>query len=484
VSRKWFEVDPKGLAEIAKRRGMAFITTEPIQNAWDEQTTRVEVYLHPVPKTAKADLVVRDDSPDGFRDLADSYMMFRQSYKLSNPEQRGRFNIGEKLLLSVAESARIESTKGSVIFDANGRRSGRKRTKAGSVLSARLKMTRSEVEEALSFAETLIPPTGIVTVINGKILPERSPVLFYTKTLYTEIAGVEGGFTYTIRKTEVKLYDPLPGEEASLYEMGIPVDKIDCAWHVNVMQKIPLSMDRSSVRFGYISRVQRFVAEMAADLLDEDEARSSWVAGALDSMEDEESIRTIVKTKFGRAVIFDPSAPESNKLALDAGYRVIHGREMSKQSWATIKAAKALIPAGRVFDSGQVMTDPDGESPVPRAEWTTAMETLADYAAAFSEYVNGEPLGVEFYNHKQLGFVAACGGGTLSLNITKGVIKKALKHVGEYCSSACLTEAHRDLDALLIHECAHVKAKDHLTHEYHRECCRIGAIAKSFAERL
>ena len=102
MGKQWFKVDTRGLAEIAKRRGVAFIVTEPIQNAWDERSSRVEVTLTPVPGVPLVDLRVADDSPDGFRDLADSYMMFRRSYKLANPEQRGRFNVGEKLLLSVA----------------------------------------------------------------------------------------------------------------------------------------------------------------------------------------------------------------------------------------------------------------------------------------------------------------------------------------------------------------------------------------------
>ena len=105
---QWFEVDRKGLAEVARRRGMAFIVSEPIQNAWDEDITHVSVDMEPVPGKAQVRLIVSDDSPDGFRDLADAYVMFRQSYKLANPEQRGRFNIGEKLLLAVADEARIQ----------------------------------------------------------------------------------------------------------------------------------------------------------------------------------------------------------------------------------------------------------------------------------------------------------------------------------------------------------------------------------------
>ena len=68
---QWFEVDHDGLAEIAKRRGMAFIVTEPIQNAWDEDVKEVHVTLTPVPGRSRSELVVRDDSQEGFRDMTD-----------------------------------------------------------------------------------------------------------------------------------------------------------------------------------------------------------------------------------------------------------------------------------------------------------------------------------------------------------------------------------------------------------------------------
>ena len=45
MSNTWFQVDRKGLAEIARRRGMAFIITEPIQNAWDEDVKQVGDHL-------------------------------------------------------------------------------------------------------------------------------------------------------------------------------------------------------------------------------------------------------------------------------------------------------------------------------------------------------------------------------------------------------------------------------------------------------
>ena len=461
----WFQVDRAGLAEIAKRRGVHFIITEPIQNAWDEKITRVDVRLEPVPGRSKVDLTVEDDSPDGFRDLADSYMMFRSSYKLANPEQRGRFNVGEKFLLAIAESARITSTKGSVIFSEKGRTAGRKKTDVGSVLTARLKMTRAEYERALVLARTLIPPPGILTTINGEELPRRKPVATASRSLDTETRGEEGGFRYTFRKTEVRLYEVLPGEKPSLYEMGIPVDEIDCPWHVDVQQKVPLALDRGAVRYGYSARIETAVAEIMAARMNEEQSREGWVSSALGDMDDDEAVRSVVKKRFGPAVTFDPNSPESNKLALDAGYHVVKGGELSRKAWQNVKRAEALAPSSHTFPDGKVKTSPDGEPSIPRNEWDPKMLRVAEYAEKFARHISEKPrTEVLFFDHPDLGFAAFAGPGTIAFNVGDPEVRKVVDDLdGEA------------LDRILIHETAHFKVEDHLTHAYHRECCRIGA---------
>jgi hypothetical protein len=40
---KWFEVDKTGLSKILERRGKSFILLELLQNAWDTNTTKVDV---------------------------------------------------------------------------------------------------------------------------------------------------------------------------------------------------------------------------------------------------------------------------------------------------------------------------------------------------------------------------------------------------------------------------------------------------------
>ena len=60
----------------------------------------------------KALLVVEDDAPEGFKDLSHAFTLFADSAKKINPEQRGRFNLGEKLVLAISDEVTIRTSKG------------------------------------------------------------------------------------------------------------------------------------------------------------------------------------------------------------------------------------------------------------------------------------------------------------------------------------------------------------------------------------
>jgi hypothetical protein len=212
---------------------------------------------------------------------------------------------------------------------------------------------------------------------------------------------------------------------------------------------------------------------MAARMTEE-QSRASWVTRSLDFMEDREAVRQIVKRRFGNKVVsYDPSAPESNKLALDAGYTVIRGGELSRFAWQTLRDAEAVQPAGRVFERGYIEASADGEPPIPRESWTEPMEQLARYVGQFAEHTCSRGAQVAFYDHPLLDLkTAACGHGQILFNL-------ASRRVQDFLSVLPYGNLE-DLDALLIHECAHFAVGDHLTHEYHQECCRIGARLRTF----
>src|ERR1700739_3698596 len=101
MSKQWFDVDKTGLGKQAEQHGKGRLVGELIQNALDEPgVTQIAVTLTPVSGQELADLTVEDDAPEGFRDLTHAYTLFAPSAKRANPEQRGQFNLGEKLVLA------------------------------------------------------------------------------------------------------------------------------------------------------------------------------------------------------------------------------------------------------------------------------------------------------------------------------------------------------------------------------------------------
>ena len=221
----WFDVDKNGLAQLLERKGKEFVLLELLQNAWDENCTKVTVELTRVPNSRYVRLVVEDDSPDGFTDLSHAFTLFAASRKKGDAQKRGRFNLGEKLVLALCEEASIASTKGTVVFDESGRSIRRTKRQAGSEFDGLLRMTAEEMQRCLDVAKTLLAPHDITTVINGHVLQARSPVADFNATLTTEIANEDGFMVRTQRKTRIEIYEPLPGEVPQIYDMGIPLQQ-------------------------------------------------------------------------------------------------------------------------------------------------------------------------------------------------------------------------------------------------------------------
>lgn len=154
-----FEVDRKGLAKLVEKRGWAWVVHELVQNGWDEDgVTEVRVGLAPIAGKPEALLVVEDDAPEGFRSLAHAYTLFAESYKKADAEKRGRFNLGEKLVLALAIEAEIATTKGTITFRGEERIEARRRTERGSVVTARFRMTHAECRELAAGARTASRP--------------------------------------------------------------------------------------------------------------------------------------------------------------------------------------------------------------------------------------------------------------------------------------------------------------------------------------
>ena len=186
-----FVVDKAGLAKLMERRGKEFVVGELIQNALDEQVTNVAMTLEQLPD-GLAEITVEDDNPEGFKDLGHAYTLFAESAKKSDPGKRGRFNLGEKLVIALCREATISTTKGTVVFTADGRQMLPSTRDCGSRFTGVLPMNADEFARACEFVETLIIPAGVKVTFNGAPLPDRPVLNVFQASLRTERANWTG----------------------------------------------------------------------------------------------------------------------------------------------------------------------------------------------------------------------------------------------------------------------------------------------------
>jgi len=469
----WFEVDKEGLRKLFQHKSRAFAVLELIQNAWDESgVTEVDVTLKPIPNRSAAKLVVRDDAPEGFKDLAHAFTLFAESHKKNDPTLRGRFNLGEKLVLALCEEASIKSTTGTVNFGKDGRTRSRSKTEAGSVFEATLLIDRKGLQEARQQVFRLFPPPGIKTTFNGDVVPYREPLKEFEVTLPTLTSDEEGNLRPTRRKTSVAVYEKLNGESASLYELGLPVVETGDRWHVNIGQKVPLTLERDNVTPSYLRKVRVYVLNNMADEIDKDDA-TTWARDAVSDREcSTEAVNRSLDLRFGKKrVAYDPSDPEANSRAFSQGYTVIHGSSLSRDEWDSVRRSEAAPPAGQITPSPRPFSDdpdaPEVDKILPE-DWTDDQRRTVNYVESLSQALVRSPVHVDII--RLPGFYSAtyCRG-RLSLNFNR-LGKRFFQGVTSGDVDT-VDECH----LLIIHELAHHYESDHLSSRYHEACCKLGA---------
>lgn len=465
------EVDLKGLAKLLERRGIEWIALELIQNAWDTATEEVRISLESVPGHAKAILIVEDDDPEGFIDLSHAWTLFAESLKKDNPLQRGRFNMGEKLVLAYCLATNgevtIKTTKGTVHFDKDGRKLSKDCRASGSEIRCEMKMTRAQLESTIQAIESMIPP--VQTMLNGIELPRREPVAFVDVSLPTEIADEEGVLRRTVRKTTVGVYELWGEETASVFEMGLPVVETGDKWHYDVQQKVPLNMERDNVPPSFLKSLRVAVLNHMHSEIEKEDSTTQWVQQASsDKRCSEEATEVVVTHKFGeRRVAYDPSDPEANKIAMGQGYTVVPGGSLSKGQWENSKKFEAMLPAGRVTPSPEVYS-PDGEQEdvIPEDEYTHEMKRIVSWSKYVGNKLMGKTISIRIVREGKVPWCANYGNGSLCLNYPK---------LGKSWFANGTIDGQKSVNEILIHEFAHQYSSDHFSHKFLAAMCSLGA---------
>jgi hypothetical protein len=470
TSNNWFDVSRGGLAKLIEKKGKGFAALELLQNGWDQNVSFVDI------KTSKEGqwvvLSVEDDDPEGFKDMSHAFTLFAESEKKPDPTKRGRFNLGEKLVLALCKEAEISSTKGTVVFNSAGRSeiSVLKRA-TGSMFKGTLRMTNDEYGDMLNTIKRVLPT--VKTTLNGVILPIRPVLRSFEAPLQTELSDSDGVIRRTIRKCVVNIHEVYPGEEAFIYEMGIPVVSTGDKYHYDVQQRVPLSMERDNVTPSYLQDLRVHVLNAMQDSIDSTDVNDAWVRDAAkDEKVSSDAVRTIMDLRYGdKRVVFDPSDLEANSIAMSKGYTVVYPKMMSKEEWTQVRAAQAIKPAGQVTASPKPFSE-SGEplNFIPEDEWTQEMLQFFTFVHRFAVDKMGFPVSVKYTNEAKWKDseghrVAATYGGRQIIWNLRSISLKNKTAVFD----------------VLIHELAHEYSSNHLSHVYYDALSRLGAKLSAYA---
>lgn len=465
----WFDVSKEGLRKLQGSKPKSFILYELVQNAWDEEgCTEVQIEIQSEEKPGKklhpVMIRVTDNSPIGFHDLSHAWTLFAESYKKGIPDKRGRFNAGEKYVLSLCDSATILSTSGGVRFDETGRHRIHQKTQSGSVVECHLHLNRVDIRELRFAVDKLLPPRKIRTFYNGKEL--NSPLFadVITAKLPTILEDEEGFLCATVRECDIEVFALRSGETATIYEMGIPVVETRDKWHYNVRQKVPLNSDRDNVTPAFLRTLRVHVLNELWEQITKEDANQDWVREATsDKRCSNEAIDRVASLRFGeKRVSYDPSDPEANCAATAAGYTVVHGGMASATEWKNMRRALAITPAGHVFPR-KINFSGTAEQAIENEH----MKAIRRYVMFLAKQLMGEEVRVHFLNAS--GCDATYGNQTLTFYV---------KSLGAKWFN--LRKNNMEIDRLVLHELAH-EYGHHLEDKYHDALCRFGARIKALA---
>ncbi len=412
--KRWFEVDVAGMREFHGGRQGWQLSKELVSNSLDEeQVTFCKFELTHDGQVAT--LIVEDDGP-GFRNASDAYTILGSTYKRARPDLRGRFNLGEKEVIAVSRSAVVETVGKRIIFAENGERREEAtiRTK-GTRVELILPWSPKKVEQTIVRMKRLLPPKNVKYSVNGEIVPYREPYKTFETTLETVL--LEKGFMRrTMRKTQVELHKPAFQDPPMLFELGIPVQRIECAFHVDVRQKIPMNPNRDAAKPSYLKHLYAEVLNQTIMEVPEDKISQGWIRQAVeDSRTMPEVVKQVVQKRFGEKVVLWSSDRQANEKAVEADYESVRPKELSRLERKRFVEVGGLKHASDIFSG-----DPDEEAKRSKeVKPNQDMLRIADYAKRLAKALVNREIRVRFYSKFGDGVAATYDQvtGTLSFNI-------------------------------------------------------------------
>jgi len=461
-----FEVSTQGMRALHEGRPLWQLVKELIANCWDEEINFCKVDISHEGR-GLIQITVEDDGA-GFQDITDSWTLMKPTAKRAKADVRGRFNIGEKELLSVAKYATIETVGHTVKFPKEGGRIKRKNDRTvGTKILATVGGRQDEIQACVDMLVTFIPPQGVEYIVTSdaadvKPLVKREKVDDVEAILKTVIADDSNSPVRTTkRKTRIDVYRPIDDgdkdKKGGIYEMGIYIQDTEMPYDVDINQKVPLPPNRDVVSDSYLQDVYAETLNVTMDILNEVEAGNAWVTTAVeDDRTTDETVKKVMDEKFGEnAMIKDPFNAYANEEAFAKGKDLIDGRSMSKRERERMKenglettSSKFQRPQPEGFGIGF------GDGKKSTINLVNDHLKIAEFARWLSVELNNHEVKVSFTRDWKYKAAACFGDNNLTFNL-------AHLHPGKYWF-ANITE---EVVGIIIHELSHA---DHGSHVEHR----------------
>lgn len=482
-----FEVDIKGLRQLQAGKPIWFVIRELVQNALDENIT--ECIINFKYEKGRAYITVIDDNPTGFTDLSDAYTLFKSTRKRFDTSTRGRFNLGEKQVLCLCDSAKILTTTGGLLFDSSGRHTLRKRRDRGSEVSVVMKMTKEDYLSCINYCSSILVPRNITLILNYEVglkdwfqlqalsttkdnvstmeMSYKEPYKVFEATLQTEV--IQDDIMKRVnKKTLVHLHNPIEcgfPTTSYIYEMGIPVCEIDCAYSIDVQQKIPLNSDRDNVLPQFLKILYGEVLNQTFEEIKEDNSSDTWIRlGASSDRIKGPAVKNIFNKRYGdKAVIANPFDKRSIDAAITSGYRVIYSTELNGEEHKKSKEFGILKTSSEQFP-----VTPVGFTPIVPDD---NQKCIAEFCKkVFKAYLSDKKLTVLFIESTADMLADFCSEScTLRFNLINTPKSWFYKQ-----KTADVFIPTLEITDLIIHELAHLNGT-HYEKKYLDTITRLGA---------
>ncbi len=345
VNKNWFGLSNAGWVAMNKARSMGHLVREAVANAFDAKPATVKLFLEP------GYICVEDDSV-GFSSPELIYTVFLTD-KEDSHLQRGRKGRGLKELLAAGNQANVETVGCTVTFSKEGRIEVGNTRKNGTKIEVWGDWKNYDVEIAVEYLRTFIPPCTLI--INDVEVSPPELVETFKAELPTVVFSNGAQTTRTI-ETEVKLYKSESIDFSHLYEMGIPIQVLGDRFNVDIQQRVPVSDDRNTADSSFVSKLDAVMLKNFVDRWTRVELMSSrWISNGLYWVDSDVKKKFADKFVDKRPTALKSTNAKANARLKERGYELIETNSLQY----SVKSALE----GNILDAEVIAKRLDSEAP-------------------------------------------------------------------------------------------------------------------------